>query len=1212
GKAAADLQEDLSALGVTASGAHLDVRSGRWGTLMLAKPLMPGSGVGNSLSWEALKLAAPQDKAAFRQAAWNAFAGYLEGHNKELRIDTSELPKPGRVTVHGDGDLVQIRGPRVIDGVPVRDSYITAAISHGNLIVFGAHNWAEVRISTAPTLRLEDAMAKAQAFLEPESVSGYWRKPELIIVPMARNQGPEKVLVVGDGYYHRLAWVIRPSFADDRGSWEALVDAHSGEVLSFEDTNHYVASTREVKGGVYPETNDGFGPEGVEQAGWPMPFADVTVQSAGCNNNLICEAGNGENCTNCADCNGLQSGKPANRFCCGDGGGDNPVPCSDPRCTEGSFQCTEGGDVSGTLFTDAGGNLLTCVDGTITSTLSGQFMAMNDNCGAISLSSTGDIDFGTSGGIDCTTPGFGGAGNTHSSRSGFYEMNRYKEMARGQLPGNAWLSEQLTANMNINDTCNAFWNGSTVNFYRSGGGCNNTGEIAGVFVHEQGHGMDDNDADGVVNAPGEATADVYTFLRLNTSCIGRGFRLGTPCTGFGDACVVGSPSCDGVRDSDYTKHESGTPHTIANFVNDTWLEPVDGGCQNPPPPFSAGPCGGQVHCEGQLGAEAVWDLFDQDLPAAGHDFNTALEIATRLTFIGTGNIGDWFTCAGLGNDGCGANSAYMQYLTADDDNGNLLDGTPNGTAIFNAFNRHGIACAPDPGIDTSCVPTAAPTLTATALDRGASLSWTAVATATSYEVFRTDGVKGCNFGKIKVGETTATSFVDEGLQNGRDYFYTVLPIGSQDSCLGPASNCPTVTPVTGPNIPIDDGSAALTIGSVGDNDVFLDNCEEGTWSFDVNNIGTGAQTDVRIVAVTPSNGGITIDTTLPSIFAPSLAECATATGSFDFTAGGLTANETVTFQVDITSDELSPNVKSATFTVNFAESDFQGFSSKTYDFEVDEEGWQTIQGTFVRDNAGGGAQSTSWYESSSDNLADQCDHIRSPVIGLASTSTLSLWNQFGIEGFCGVCGSWYDRANVGIFDPDTGGRNPVDPDGGRTYNASGQNGTCGTTGQDGWAATSSSWGESTWSSSALGGGAIAGEPVQLDIRYGTDALAHGFGFHFDQVTLTDFEEQIADAQSDICQVCGDTMCILPENQCSCPQDCGTPPTNEIPNVTCFDTFDNDCDGDTDCDDSDCLGIDPNCPVCILPGQGQPCDANTLCCSGLGNCTGGKPANRVCL
>ena len=58
--------------------------------------------------------------------------------------------------------------------------------------------------------------------------------------------------------------------------------------------------------------------------------------------NGVCEAGNGENCVNCeADCAGRQGGKPSSRYCCGDGGGTNPVSCSNPVCTEAGFQCTD-------------------------------------------------------------------------------------------------------------------------------------------------------------------------------------------------------------------------------------------------------------------------------------------------------------------------------------------------------------------------------------------------------------------------------------------------------------------------------------------------------------------------------------------------------------------------------------------------------------------------------------------------------------------------------------------------------------------------------------------------------------------------------------------------------------------------------------------------------------------------------------------------------
>jgi hypothetical protein len=76
--------------------------------------------------------------------------------------------------------------------------------------------------------------------------------------------------------------------------------------------------------------------------------------------------------------------------------------------------------------------------------------------------------------------------------------------------------------------------------------------------------------------------------------------------------------------------------------------------------------------------------------------------------------------------------------------------------------------------------------------------------------------------------------------------------------------------------------------------------------------------------------------------------------------------------------------------------------------------------------------------------------------------------------------------------------------------------------------------------------------------------------------------------------CGDTVCNTNENKCTCPQDCGTPPATEVPNVTCHDTVDNDCDSFTDCSDSDCAS-DPSCTTC-LP-RGATCTTNAQCCSG---------------
>jgi hypothetical protein len=76
-------------------------------------------------------------------------------------------------------------------------------------------------------------------------------------------------------------------------------------------------------------------------------------------------------------------------------------------------------------------------------------------------------------------------------------------------------------------------------------------------------------------------------------------------------------------------------------------------------------------------------------------------------------------------------------------------------------------------------------------------------------------------------------------------------------------------------------------------------------------------------------------------------------------------------------------------------------------------------------------------------------------------------------------------------------------------------------------------------------------------------------------------------------VCGDASCDPGEDRCSCPGDCGTPPSEE---TNCTDGIDEDCDTDTDCDDADCLD-DPACPYC---GDGT-CDPDEDQCNCAADC-----------
>ncbi|MFN7964048.1 MAG: hypothetical protein U0002_22485 [Thermoanaerobaculia bacterium] len=1031
-------QPRASRLVSSAELAQLDLRTDRFLTLATAVPLLPGAGVGNSLSWADRGQAEPKTNAELAGVAWQALKSWLVANRAALRINPSELADPPRVTVLSP-NFVQIYIPRRVAGLPVRDSYLTATLRYGNLVLFGATNWGDVTALPTPSLSANEAIEALARRAAPFPVGQAWKASELAWVPVA-TASSLTATEAGTGLGYRLAWVIRTDFGEASGRYEALVDAARGEVLSIQDTKSYVATSRVIEGGVYPISNDNVAPDGVEQADWPMPFSSVTTPS-------------------------------------------------------------------GSVATDIGGNLPACVDGSISTGLAGTFLAMSDTCGVASLSGTGDLDFGTSTGTDCTTPGVGGAGNTHASRSGYFEINMIKAMARGQLPNNAWLTQQLTANMNITQTCNANWNGATVNFFRSGGGCNNTGELAGVFDHEWGHGMDNNDAVPTVSFPGEGIADVYASLRLDDSCMGRNFRA-TACGGYGNPCTT----CTGVRDIDWDKHTGHAPFTMANAD----------ACG---PGNSNGPCGGSVHCEGQVYSQAVWDLWNRDLVGGTFNFNldVAREMATQLTYRGASGVGTWFACTpgsgGCGNPagcGCAATSGYQQYLTADDDNGNLADGTPHMQALFDAFSRHGIACTTPTVTTAGCsgTPTEVPVVTATAQDRGVALSWTASTGATGYRVYRSDGVFSCSFGKQLLATVSGTSYVDSGLKNGRSYYYQVVPMGTNDECFAVASTCTTATPVSGANVT---GVAAQATVQMltGDSDPFLDNCETARVTLPVSNIGSTTLTNVRILNVTsPSHPSTTFVTTFPSAITPSLTSCANVNATFDFVGGGLTAGSPLTFDVELTSDELAPGSRMATVSFVLIEGDFQNFATKTFNFDTTTEGWTTVMGTFLRDNAGGGANSTPFYMRSSTFLDNQCDVVRSPVIRLNSNSTMTLSNNLNIETMSG--GQWWDRANIGIRPIGSETRTLVTPSTGRLYNASGIGGTCGTENQAGWAGVNATWATSTWDATALQSATFATQPIQLEVRYGTDSSVNNFGFRVDEVQLTNVDVQVADAQSDVC------------------------------------------------------------------------------------------------
>jgi hypothetical protein len=190
-----------------------------------------------------------------------------------------------------------------------------------------------------------------------------------------------------------------------------------------------------------------------------------------------------------------------------------------------------------------------------------------------------------------------------ASRSGFYELNKLAEQARGWLPANTWLNAQLTVEHEPQpDLQRVLEPRQHVNFYRSGGGCRNTGEIAAVFDHEWGHGLDDNDAAASVELA-RGYADIAAIYRLQTSCVGYGFfQTDDGCgqtadgTGFNtnenQTGAALHTNCSGVRDADYGKHSDTRPtrrRTSSAAPASPHAAPADARCTARPRPVGRRP-----------------------------------------------------------------------------------------------------------------------------------------------------------------------------------------------------------------------------------------------------------------------------------------------------------------------------------------------------------------------------------------------------------------------------------------------------------------------------------------------------------------------------------------------------------------------------------------------------------------------------------------------
>lgn len=111
---------------------------------------------------------------------------------------------------------------------------------------------------------------------------------------------------------------------------------------------------------------------------------------------------------------------------------------------------------------------------------------------------------------------------TTSEVNGYIHTDRIHDFIKAQNPAYPGVDIQLPVNVNVAGSCNAFFGGSSINFYRAGNGCPNLC-YSSVIWHEYGHFVI-NRGGTSQGAYGEGMSDTLANLLGDTPWIGEDFR----------------------------------------------------------------------------------------------------------------------------------------------------------------------------------------------------------------------------------------------------------------------------------------------------------------------------------------------------------------------------------------------------------------------------------------------------------------------------------------------------------------------------------------------------------------------------------------------------------------------------------------------------------------------------------------------------------------
>ncbi len=114
----------------------------------------------------------------------------------------------------------------------------------------------------------------------------------------------------------------------------------------------------------------------------------------------------------------------------------------------------------------------------------------------------------------------------------YYHVNEIHDFMKSKMPSFTAMDNPLTTRIDRTDgSCNAFYNGNSINFYTTSGGCNAFSLINTVIYHEYGHGISNqfynsqgsNFSNGGL---GEGYSDIWAMFLNDDPIVGQGRNIG--------------------------------------------------------------------------------------------------------------------------------------------------------------------------------------------------------------------------------------------------------------------------------------------------------------------------------------------------------------------------------------------------------------------------------------------------------------------------------------------------------------------------------------------------------------------------------------------------------------------------------------------------------------------------------------------------------------